>query len=131
MPKRQSPIDLKIVGHYIKTADAYSTTNFMARTLRVGMVGYRFMGKAHSNAWRQAPKFFPLKAHVEMHTICGRDPAAVQAARSQLGWQNSSTDWRELIDNPLIDIIDMPTANMWCTHRANPITPVITVAIAT
>ncbi|HXS67399.1 MAG TPA: Gfo/Idh/MocA family oxidoreductase, partial [Candidatus Polarisedimenticolia bacterium] len=83
----------------------------MARTLRVGMVGYRFMGRAHSNAWRQAPKFFPLKAHVEMHTICGRDPAGVQAARSQLGWQNSSTDWRELIENPLIDIIDINTAN--------------------
>jgi predicted dehydrogenase len=75
------------------------------------MVGYRFMGKAHSNAWRQAPKFFPLKAHVELHTICGRDSAAVQSARSQLGWQNSSTDWRELIDNPLIDIIDINTPN--------------------
>ena len=75
------------------------------------MVGYRFMGRAHSNAWRQAPKFFPLKAHVELHTICGRDSAAVQSARSQLGWQNSSTDWRELIDNPLIDIIDINTPN--------------------
>jgi len=75
------------------------------------MVGYRFMGRAHSNAWRQAPKFFPLKAHVELHTLCGRDSAAVQAARSQLGWQNSSTDWRELIDNPLIDIIDINTPN--------------------
>jgi predicted dehydrogenase len=75
------------------------------------MVGYRFMGKAHSNAWRQAPRFFPLKAHVEMHTICGRDPNAVQAARSLLGWQNSSTDWRELVENPLIDIIDINTPN--------------------
>jgi len=83
----------------------------MARTLRVGMVGYRFMGRAHSNAWRQAPRFFPLKAHIEMHTICGRDPAGVQAARSQLGWQNSSIDWHELIDNPLIDIIDISSPN--------------------
>ena len=83
----------------------------MARTLRVGMVGYRFMGRAHSNAWRQAPKFFPLKAHVEMHTICGRNAAAVQAARSQLGWQHVSTDWRELVESPLIDIIDINTPN--------------------
>ena len=45
----------------------------MAKTLRVGMIGYGFMGKAHSNAWRQAPHFFPLKAKVEMHTISGRD----------------------------------------------------------
>src|SRR5436189_5492904 len=81
----------------------------MARTLRVGMVGYRFMGKAHSNAWRQAPRFFPLKAHVEMHTICGRNAAGVQAARLQLGWQNASTDWREIVESPLIDIVDIVT----------------------
>jgi predicted dehydrogenase len=73
------------------------------------MVGYRFMGKAHSNAWRQAPKFFPLKAHVEMHTVCGRNPAGVQAARVQLGWQNASTDWHELVESPLIDIVDIVT----------------------
>jgi len=83
----------------------------MARTLRVGMIGYRFMGRAHSNAWRQAPKFFPLKAHVEMHTICGRNAAGVQAARAQLGWQNASTDWREVIESPLIDIVDINTPN--------------------
>ena len=41
------------------------------------MIGYGFMGKAHSNAWRQAPHFFPLKARIEMHTICGRDRAKV------------------------------------------------------
>jgi predicted dehydrogenase len=81
----------------------------MARTLRVGMVGYRFMGKAHSNAWRQAPRFFPLKAHVEMHTICGRNPHATQAARIQLGWQHASTDWREIVESPLIDIVDIVT----------------------
>jgi predicted dehydrogenase len=73
------------------------------------MVGYRFMGRAHSNAWRQAPKFFPLKAHIEMHTICGRNAPAVQAARAQLGWQNASTDWREIIESPLIDIVDIVT----------------------
>ena len=45
----------------------------MAKTLRVGMIGYRFMGKAHSNAWRQVNHFFPdLPAKVEMHTLCGR-----------------------------------------------------------
>src|SRR5258705_13934473 len=62
-----------------------------AKKLRVGMIGYRFMGKAHSNAWRQAPHFFPLKAGVEMHTVCGRDAKGVEAAREQLGWQNAST----------------------------------------
>ena len=83
----------------------------MAKTLRVGMIGYRFMGRAHSNAWRQAPRFFPVKAHVEMHTICGRNAPAVQAARVQLGWENACTDWREIVESPLIDIVDINTSN--------------------
>jgi predicted dehydrogenase len=83
----------------------------MAKTLRVGMVGYRFMGKAHSNAWRQVPHFFPLKAHIEMNTICGREAAGVQAARAQLGWQTASTDWREVVESPLVDIVDICTTN--------------------
>ncbi len=83
----------------------------MANTLRVGMIGYRFMGKAHSNAWRQAPRFFPLKADVEMRTICGRDAAATEAARAQFGWQNTATDWREVVNSPDIDIVDINTPN--------------------
>lgn len=83
----------------------------MAKTLRVGMIGYRFMGKAHSNGWRQAPHFFPLKANVELHTICGRDAAAVEEARVQLGWQNASTDWRAVVNSPDIDIVDVNTPN--------------------
>jgi predicted dehydrogenase len=79
----------------------------MAKTLRVGLIGYRFMGRAHSNAWRQAPKFFKLKANVEMHMICGRDAVGVQAARAQLGWQQATTDWREIVESPLIDIVDI------------------------
>ena len=83
----------------------------MARTLRVGMIGYGFMGKAHSNAWRQAPHFFPLKAKIEMHTICGRDRVRVESARGQLGWQNATTDWGEVVESPLIDIVDVNTSN--------------------
>jgi predicted dehydrogenase len=83
----------------------------MAKTFRVGLIDYRFMGRAHSNAWRQAPKFFNLKANVELHTICGRDAAGVQNARAQLGWQNAATDWREVVESPLIDIVDISVPN--------------------
>src|SRR6201999_1675153 len=86
----------------------------MARTLRVGMVGYGFMGKAHSNAWRQAPRFFPLKANVEMHTICGRNADALEEARGKYGWGPSSTDWRDVVNSPDIDIVDITTSNL--TH---------------
>ena len=83
----------------------------MAETFRVALIGYRFMGKAHSNAWRQAPRFFPLKAGVEMHTLCGRDTAALESARVQFGWQNASTDWRAVVNSPDIQIVDVSTAN--------------------
>ncbi len=69
------------------------------------------MGKAHSNAWRQAPRFFDLKADVELHTICGRNPEAVEAARSELGWSHASTDWKAVINSPEIDIVDVCTPN--------------------
>jgi predicted dehydrogenase len=81
----------------------------MAKTFRVGLIGYKFMGRAHSNAWRQAPKFFDLKANIEMHTLCGRDAGGVATARAKLGWQYAATDWREVVESPLIDIVDIGT----------------------
>jgi len=79
--------------------------------LRVGMIGYNFMGKAHSNAWRQAGRFFDLPRPVEMHTICGRNESAVAAAANDFGWANYTTDWKALVENPEIDIIDITTPN--------------------
>ncbi len=81
------------------------------RTLNIGMIGYNFMGKAHSNAWRQAPRFFDLPAGVNLHTICGRTAKSVEAAREQLGWQKASTDWRAVVSDPEIDVIDVCTPN--------------------
>ena len=84
----------------------------MTKTLRVGLIGYKFMGKAHSNAWRQVNRFFPdLPARVELTTICGRDAVAVERARNLLGWQRAETDWRKIIADPQIDIVDICTAN--------------------
>ena len=77
------------------------------RTLAVGLIGYKFMGKAHSNGWRQAPHFFDLPADLRLKTICGRDQAAAKRAAAQFGWENAETDWRRVIDDPGIDIIDI------------------------
>jgi predicted dehydrogenase len=79
--------------------------------LRIGLIGYNFMGKAHSNAWRQAPRFFDLPATVEMKVICGRNPAAVESAREQLGWEHATTEWRNVVEDPEIDIVDICTPN--------------------
>jgi predicted dehydrogenase len=81
------------------------------RTLRVGLIGYGFMGKAHSNAWRQAPRFFDLPADVDLSTICGRNARAVKKAAAALGWEKSATDWRTVVNDPAIDIIDITTPN--------------------
>lgn len=81
------------------------------RTLNVGMIGYNFMGKAHSNAWRQAPRFFDLPADVHLHTICGRNTKSVEAARARLGWEKASTDWKAVVADPEIDIVDICTPN--------------------
>lgn len=84
----------------------------MGKTLRIGMIGYRFMGKAHSNAWRQVNRFFPeLPVRVEMATICGRNAEAVESARETFGWQRSETDWRKVVADPDIDIVDINTPN--------------------
>lgn len=83
----------------------------MARTLNVGMIGYKFMGKAHSNAWLKADKFFDLKARPVMKVICGRDKAGVSAMAYKFGWEKFETDWHEVVEDPAIDIVDINTPN--------------------
>lgn len=82
-----------------------------SHSLRVGMIGYKFMGKAHSNAWRQAGRFFDLPAAIELQTICGRNQANVLAAADELGWKSWSTNWQEVVADPAIDIVDITTPN--------------------
>ena len=83
----------------------------MPKTLNVGMVGYKFMGRAHSNAWLKADKFFDLKARPVMKMICGRDKAGVADAAHRWGWDQFTTDWRHVVNDPTIDIVDITTPN--------------------
>ncbi|MFJ2979212.1 Gfo/Idh/MocA family protein [Curtobacterium sp. NPDC087082] len=75
--------------------------------LRVAMVGHGFMGAAHSQGWRTAPRFFDLGVEPEMAVIVGRDPERTEAARQQYGWQAASTDWRAVVTDPDIDVVDI------------------------
>jgi predicted dehydrogenase len=80
------------------------------RTLNVGMIGYKFMGKAHSNAYRQVAHFFPeLEIVPVMKALCGRNENGVKAAADTFGWESYETDWRRLIAREDIDIIDIGT----------------------
>ncbi|GAA4721971.1 Gfo/Idh/MocA family oxidoreductase [Isoptericola chiayiensis] len=77
--------------------------------LGVGMVGYSFMGAAHSQAWRTAPRFFDLPLAVDMRVVAGRSADGVAAAADRLGWQESTTDWRTLLTRDDVDVIDVCT----------------------
>src|SRR6476659_6300434 len=79
------------------------------RTLGVGMVGYAFMGAAHSQAWRNAPRFFDLPLHPRMTALAGRDATRVADAASRLGWESTETSWRALVERDDIDLVDVCT----------------------
>ncbi|WP_267420553.1 MULTISPECIES: Gfo/Idh/MocA family protein [unclassified Curtobacterium] len=75
--------------------------------LRVAMVGHGFMGAAHSQAWRTVARFFPLAVEPEMSVIVGRDPERTEAARAHYGWERAATDWRAVVADPDIDVVDI------------------------
>ncbi len=83
----------------------------MKPSIGIGMIGYKFMGKAHSNAYRQINQFFDLPFRTRLKTIVGRDPAKVGAMAERWGWESSTDDWRRLIDDPEIRIIDICSPN--------------------
>jgi len=75
--------------------------------VKVGMIGYKFMGKAHSNAYRALPMFFPESMQPEMKVICGRNEEAVSKAAKQFGWAEYTSDWKQLLSRDDIDLIDI------------------------
>lgn len=77
------------------------------KEVRVGMIGYKFMGKAHSQAYRDVNMFFPDTPKVDMTAICGRNAEGVQQAQRQFGWGSYETDWRKLLERKDIDLIDI------------------------
>jgi predicted dehydrogenase len=75
----------------------------------VGLVGYKFMRRAHSNAYRQVGRFFDLELYPRMRAICGRDEAAVREAAASLGWEGYETDYRRLLERDDISLVDVAT----------------------
>ena len=75
--------------------------------LGVGLVGYAFMGAAHSQAWRTAGRFFDLPLTPDMAVLCGRGAAAVTAAAAKMGWRDVETDWKALLARDDVALIDV------------------------
>jgi predicted dehydrogenase len=79
------------------------------KALGIGMVGYGFMGRAHSQAWRTVDHFFDLPLRPRMAAICGRDPSGVERAAGRLGWPAWETDWKRLVARDDVDLVDVCT----------------------
>ncbi|WP_241238218.1 Gfo/Idh/MocA family protein [Nocardioides pantholopis] len=77
--------------------------------LAVAMVGHAFMGAAHSQAWRSAPRFFDLPLDPVMALVCGRDAGRAADAATRLGWAASESDWRRVVTREDIDLVDICT----------------------
>src|SRR3982751_7147598 len=81
------------------------------KTLNIGLVGYGFMGRTHSNAFHQAPHFFPLPAKPVLKAVCARNAERAQAFAGNWGYESVETDWRKLVERKDIDIIDIASTN--------------------
>ena len=81
------------------------------KQLRVGMIGYGFMGRAHSNAYKQVGQFFPSQHEVVLKAACARNADPIKAFADQWGYESTETDWRKLIERKDIDVVDICTPN--------------------
>jgi predicted dehydrogenase len=81
----------------------------MTDQLGVAVIGYSFMGKAHSNAWRNVGAFYPDVPAVAQRVLVGRDPAGVKDAAHQFGWEEAATDWRAVLERDDVHIVDICT----------------------
>src|SRR4051794_8681473 len=81
------------------------------KKLNIGLIGYGFMGRAHSNAFHKAPHFFDLPYEPVLHTVCARNAERAKAFAAKWGYQNISTDWKAVVNSPEIDLIDIASPN--------------------
>src|SRR5438270_8727458 len=83
----------------------------MAKDLRIGVIGCGFMGRTHSNAFGQAPKFFNLPYRPVLKRVCARNAERAQAFASNWGYEGFETDWHAIVESSDIDVVDIATPN--------------------
>src|SRR5262249_60820478 len=81
------------------------------KELRIGLVGYGFMGRTHSNAYLQAPRFFDLPRKPILKAVAARNEERVRKFAQNWGYESHTTDWRELVARKDIDLIDIASPN--------------------
>lgn len=83
----------------------------MSRTFAIALIGQKFMGRAHSNAWSQAARFFDLGLTPLLHTVSAREPRELERFAERWGWLNTTTDWRDIVGYDDIELVDIGTPN--------------------
>ncbi len=83
----------------------------MKKKLNIGMIGYGFMGRTHSNAFSKAPHFFDLPYEPVLKTVCARNGEKAAAFAAQWGYERFDTDWRKVVESPDIDAVDIASPN--------------------
>jgi predicted dehydrogenase len=81
------------------------------RPVRIGLVGYGFMGRTHANAFRQVPQFFDVGHRPVLQAACARTQAAAESFAARWGFASTEIDWRRLVERPDIDLIDIASPN--------------------
>ncbi|MFA6134999.1 MAG: Gfo/Idh/MocA family oxidoreductase [Phycisphaerae bacterium] len=79
--------------------------------VNIALIGQAFMGRAHSNAWMQAGRFFKPRLRPVLHTVCARNAESLKGFAATWGWQNTATDWRKVVASPEIDLVDIGVPN--------------------
>ena len=80
----------------------------------IGIIGTKFMGRAHSNAFIDAPFFFDLPRHPVLRAACGRNAPSLEAFARRFGWETIETNWQALVERDDIELVDICTSNL--TH---------------
>jgi myo-inositol 2-dehydrogenase/D-chiro-inositol 1-dehydrogenase len=83
----------------------------LMKKLNIGVIGYGFMGRTHSNAFRHAGTFFDLPYEPVLHTVCARNPERGSAFAANWGFAHAVTDWREVVESKDIDLVDIASPN--------------------
>ncbi|MFN6108421.1 MAG: Gfo/Idh/MocA family protein, partial [Planctomycetaceae bacterium] len=83
----------------------------MSKPLNIGMIGYGFMGRAHSNGYRKVNNFFDLPYHPVLKAVCARDEAKAKEFANRWGYESVETDWRKLLERKDIDAVDICVPN--------------------
>jgi predicted dehydrogenase len=81
------------------------------KNLNIGLIGYGFMGRAHSNAFRKVANFFDLEYQPVLKAVCARDPEKVKTFAKRWGYESFETDWRKLLAREDIDLVDIACPN--------------------